>query len=1440
MRILGTIIILLYCSSIGLAQRTVRDHMRVGNSQPDSTGTYFFSIPENEDFDYLVGDLGITSNMPSGVLDNDLFYLRNDSLFTRYSFDYEGFLPNPLQVVVSNATGLDTVVINITDVSGKWDTNGKADADIANKYENVKLGDYIVWNYTSGMDLQLAVPSIASGKKILIQGKAYDKIELDLQNCAGSGVTNRTIVTNFLGQVQTKDGIVLDNATYVRITGQYDPINFTGHRYFPGCDKNGSSVSFGYAHGTFGIYYDNEWQSETSGTGLEISSNNTGVEIDHLELGNGGFTAISIGWKNTYSIADNTHIHHNFIHDVGSQGIVLGVLGSFPQQIFTNCVIENNALVRCGGECLQTAWISSGSIVRNNFMHGATDWKDPFARWQDGVIEWFSLGGDIDVQSNILIGGGYRTMNLTTRNNNTPFSYELDTLRFFNNLVYRNRSNVAVFAHSTSDTLTQLKFDGNYFGKLGYDLDEVYPIGDTTNNKALGLHTKPVSIVVSNNSYDFSIENLTGGSASPTFSNNKKLNIPVPEFENYLGTPVGFNYLKVNRYASVIGSSTNFPNTGTNKGDPASWEVNDIVQTSNNQGKTRFYKCLQATNNSSNNPPVDDSSNSTWQLMTWLKPDGSTSYFPPDDIKLKGTNYYFTQRGIGVSDSVSNNPPPPPPPIPNIPPVVSIANPLDKSKLGINDTINILASASDPDGAVFSVKLFVNGQLNKIEYFAPYNNEFIPTATGSYEFFAIAYDSDGDSTISDTVTVYILNPNAFNVLNFTKHTGVDHGTTNASQNMLDSLGTLIGFNVDLDSTGTSFNSLSSLQNYSVIIFSNTTGNNLLSGIQRANFESYMQNGGSMVGIHAVVDAHRHATANGTGTGTWDWLPELVGASSNFSPSETSSGTTASVQKVNSHSSVDFLSNTFNYTGAFPYFEGGYFDSTVTPILKVQSTGSQSYDAPRYLAWYKYLSGGGKLFYTGLGHSSNEFDANPNFQNHILQAILWAQANALPEVSIINIQNGDTVYKNDDIEVQAVAYDPDGNIDSVSFEVDNVTYATDADSAYKADYVAKKVGVRNLSVTAYDNDGGKKKSQIISIHVVDTTAPFQNGRTYADLDPYFTHVYTADSSLYTFNPAHVVSDGDTVMMMLDRKQVHDVKWIGDRFSIVLPSIPPFHDDAAGKYIFFQNSKNQVYNKEVPPFGLPAEAHYLVMILEGPGYEGYTQKVLGYRDRRNGGSYELKWTGSPEFSDGGRIDVNRYTWIRIKADVNGQAKMWLNGVPYNGGQTLNVGTGTRKQLGYGTPSHIGEHIMFGSWYLIGDTFNNNEMDSIETIFNDLFDLGAPPPAPIADSIWITWDNNLKRWEANYEYLNTLGIPEDPSRVEYQWFAPADTSFPGTNVIDIIKQIPGANGKYLKRADYPYWFPPPYPSKHNVYLRVKVYDIQDNTWRFLRSDSAKDLAK
>lgn len=229
------------------------------------------------------------------------------------------------------------------------------------------------------------------------------------------------------------------------------------------------------------------------------------------------------------------------------------------------------------------------------------------------------------------------------------------------------------------------------------------------------------------------------------------------------------------------------------------------------------------------------------------------------------------------------------------------------------------------------------------------------------------------------------------LLHYTETSGFDHGTRAVSLQMFQDIGLGIGFTVDDDQTGDAFNSLSNLEEYDVIVFSNTSGNNILDATQRANFEAYINNGGSYLGIHAASDTYRHSTANGSSTGTWDFYAELVGASVQQNPNHVAGTPMYQMMHVNPHNSTANIPNPWAKNEEYYYWENGYFGNNNTVVLEVEETIGpnnmvNSYDAPRPMSWYRELNGGGGVFYTALGHAVSNFTSDQNFFTHIYDAV----------------------------------------------------------------------------------------------------------------------------------------------------------------------------------------------------------------------------------------------------------------------------------------------------------------------------------------------------------------------------------------------------------------------------------------------------------------------
>jgi type 1 glutamine amidotransferase len=198
--------------------------------------------------------------------------------------------------------------------------------------------------------------------------------------------------------------------------------------------------------------------------------------------------------------------------------------------------------------------------------------------------------------------------------------------------------------------------------------------------------------------------------------------------------------------------------------------------------------------------------------------------------------------------------------------------------------------------------------------------------------------------------------------------------------MFQELGQAHGFEVDFDRTGEAFNSVQNLQNYAIVVFSNTSGNEILSRPQQESFEAYIKAGGNFLGIHAATDTYR--------TG-WDWYRDLVGGSVRENPNHTTQNHPGIMDVIGpEHPSTENVPDPWSRNEEWYYWKGGggYLFEGNIDVLQVRATGNEDYDEARPISWYKEFDGG-KSFYTAMGHDISAY-AEEHLRNHILGAINW--------------------------------------------------------------------------------------------------------------------------------------------------------------------------------------------------------------------------------------------------------------------------------------------------------------------------------------------------------------------------------------------------------------------------------------------------------------------
>lgn len=164
----------------------------------------------------------------------------------------------------------------------------------------------------------------------------------------------------------------------------------------------------------------------------------------------------------------------------------------------------------------------------------------------------------------------------------------------------------------------------------------------------------------------------------------------------------------------------------------------------------------------------------------------------------------------------------------------------------------------------------------------------------------------------------------------------------------------------------------SLSNYSVILFLSTTGD-ILDEQQQEAFETFIQNGGGFVGIHAAADTEYE----------WPWYGDLVGAYFESHP-EIQEARMEVLDK--NHPSTSHLPDEWIRTDEWYNYKDINPDINVLINLDESSYNGGKNGDDHPIAWYHEYEGG-RIFYTGGGHTVESY-SEPLFMEHVLGGIKY--------------------------------------------------------------------------------------------------------------------------------------------------------------------------------------------------------------------------------------------------------------------------------------------------------------------------------------------------------------------------------------------------------------------------------------------------------------------
>ncbi len=221
----------------------------------------------------------------------------------------------------------------------------------------------------------------------------------------------------------------------------------------------------------------------------------------------------------------------------------------------------------------------------------------------------------------------------------------------------------------------------------------------------------------------------------------------------------------------------------------------------------------------------------------------------------------------------------------------------------------------------------------------------------------------------NTITSDPIYQNSASILVFTKTEGYRHKSIEKGVSTLTELGLQNGFGVVHTEDASTFNS-ENLAQYDVIVFLSTTMD-ILNEQQEDAFKGYINKGGSFMGIHAATDTEYD----------WPWYGQLVGAYFESHPNDPNVRK-AIMEVVNrQHPSTSHLGESWERNDEWYNFKNINPDIQVLIMLDESSYEGGTNGDFHPIAWYHEFDGG-RVFYTGGGHTKESFDET-DFKQHLL-------------------------------------------------------------------------------------------------------------------------------------------------------------------------------------------------------------------------------------------------------------------------------------------------------------------------------------------------------------------------------------------------------------------------------------------------------------------------
>lgn len=459
------------------------------------------------------------------------------------------------------------------------------------------------------------------------------------------------------GQVEFFSSLTFsETIKYLVVDGSYNVTYNTGSPSYQG-HANGR---YAFSSGTYGFFFNNGWKN-IDAAGMDFGSIDSlhDVEIQYCQGPMGGSFFVLMGNPSKSSSVYNIKIHDNLGMDSQAEMYYIGRTQSDPQQEFDSVEIYNNRFTRSGLEIDQFGQNGVNNYEHNNvYWLSATNWISPFDINQAFDCQRYYRKNGNKIEGSIFVGAGEQVMSLIS-NKPSAVTLTTDTNYIRKSIVFNGRGAKDIFLGSQNAAVFNFVLDSLYLGfrPPTYLASKVY------NNTSNNFSSLPQAALTQQN---FS-PNITINWRHIRYdTTGKKTALDAAVSSTVYSDTARVNSLNPLSFVNCgFGNITTFPNIfsrwvdtiyNTFKNENAPSDVNWNQPYAFNLGDYVQHCGLIYQSKVSNNQghPPTGVTDSYWTLVTWTKPDGSISLYPPDDLRLPVTDFYAKQS-IGLLDQYYGN-----------------------------------------------------------------------------------------------------------------------------------------------------------------------------------------------------------------------------------------------------------------------------------------------------------------------------------------------------------------------------------------------------------------------------------------------------------------------------------------------------------------------------------------------------------------------------------------------------------------------------------------------------------------------------------------------------------------------------------------------------------------------------------------------------------------